>query len=90
MYDIEDLVQVLKRENAVDIFVASVPSELGYVDYMCLVSGKSQKHMQAMAQFVRRVYKQKRNEYDFIPRIEGEKSKDWIALDLGNNNYGLK
>lgn len=86
VFEIQDLVQVLKRENAVDIFVAKVPNELNYVDYMCIVSGKSQKHMQAVVQFVRRVYKQKMKG-DVIPRTEGAKSKDWIALDLGKNNY---
>lgn len=87
MFDIEDLVEVLKRENGVDIFVAKVPNNVKYVDYICIVSGKSQKHMQAIIQFVRRVYKQKKNKGEIVPRTEGEKSKDWIALDLGKNNY---
>lgn len=85
VFDIEDLVGVLKRENAVNIFVAKVPPKIKYVDYMCIASGKSQKHMQAIVQFVRRVYKHKRSNIDIVPRIEGEKSKDWIALDLGKN-----
>nr|CAI5865958.1 unnamed protein product [Callosobruchus analis] len=84
VYDIEDLVEVLKRENAIDIFVAKVPDEIKYVNYICIVTGKSQRHMQALVQFVRRVYKQKRHESDLVPRAEGEMSKDWIAIDLGN------
>lgn len=40
--------------------------------------------MIGMANFVRRVYKLKRNSKDVIPKIEGEKDKDWIAMDLGN------
>lgn len=75
--------------------MAKVPSEINYVDYLCIVSGKSQKHMKAIAQYVRRVYKQKRLEGDTIPKTEGENSKDWIALDLGKYNlyiyiYNLK
>ncbi|VEN52554.1 unnamed protein product [Callosobruchus maculatus] len=84
VYDIEDLVEVLKQENAIDIFVAKVPDEIKYVNYICVVTGKSQRHMQALVQFVRRVYKQKRHETDLIPKTEGEMSKDWIAIDLGN------
>nr|CAH7729833.1 unnamed protein product [Callosobruchus chinensis] len=84
VYDIEDLVEVLKRENAIDIFVAKVPDEIKYVNYICVVSGKSQRHMQALIQFVRRVYKQKRHQTDLVPKAEGEMSKDWIAIDLGN------
>lgn len=81
--DIEDLVEVLKRENSENIFVAKVPREIKYVDYICIVSGKSQRHMQAIAQFVRKVYKQKRHKNEIVPKLEGESSKDWMALDLG-------
>ncbi|CAH1113848.1 unnamed protein product [Psylliodes chrysocephalus] len=84
VFDIEDLVEVLKREKGKDIFVVAVPKEINYVDYICIVSGNSSKHMQAVAQFVRRMYKQKRDSKDDIPKLEGENSKDWMALDLGN------
>lgn len=40
--------------------------------------------MIGMAHFVRRVFKLKRKTNDIIPKIEGEKDKDWIAMDLGN------
>lgn len=83
MFDIEDLVEVLKKENGTNIFVAKVPAQIKYVDYLCIVNGKSQKHMQAIVQFVRRVYKQKKEVCDIVPRTEGEKSQEWIALDLG-------
>lgn len=83
MFDIEDLVDVLKRDNAEDIFVAKVPAEVNYVDFLCVVSGKSYRHMLALSQFVRRVYKQKRHSSDIVPKLEGENSRDWIALDLG-------
>ncbi|XP_030748235.1 mitochondrial assembly of ribosomal large subunit protein 1 [Sitophilus oryzae] len=84
VYDIEDLVDTLHKENAEDLFVAAVPKEINYVDYIVLVSGKSVRHMQAIAQFVRRVYKHKKLSTDIFPRLEGEDSKDWIAIDLGN------
>lgn len=53
------------------------------MDYIVVVSGNSQKHMNALATFVRKVYKLKRHKTDLIPKIEGENSKDWLALDLG-------
>lgn len=37
-----------------------------------------------MAQFVRKMFKLKRRPGDVIPKIEGENSPDWLALDLGN------
>lgn len=84
VFDIEDLIDVLKRENALDIFVAKIPDGINYADYICVASVKSTRHMHAVCQFVRRVYKMKRSKKDRIPKLEGEKSKDWQALDLGN------
>ncbi|KAL6252151.1 hypothetical protein P5V15_000015 [Pogonomyrmex californicus] len=84
VFDIKDLVTLLERDKAKNIFVASVSKEYAYVDYIVVVSGNSQKHMNALATFIRKVYKLKRYPTDKIPKIEGENSKDWMALDLGN------
>ncbi|CAO1373497.1 unnamed protein product [Diamesa serratosioi] len=84
VFEIEDLVDVLKKDNAVNLFVCSVPREMKYVDYICIVTGKSHRHMLGMANFVRKVYKMKRNSSDILPKVEGEKCKNWMALDLGN------
>lgn len=84
VFDIADLVDVLRIENSEDIFVAEVPSQYNYVDHICIVTGKSYRHMYAIAQFVRQVYKRKRLAHDEIPVLEGKNSKDWMALDLGN------
>lgn len=40
--------------------------------------------MLALAEYMRRVYKYKRHKSDLMPRIEGEQSSEWVALDLGN------
>lgn len=84
VFEIEDLVELLKRENSRDIFVATVPQDIRYVDYICIVSARSKRHIQALAEFVRKVYKKKRCQSDLIPRIEGKDSGQWVALDLGN------
>lgn len=39
VFDIKDLVHVLLKENAKDIFVCKVPEEYKYVDYMVVVTG---------------------------------------------------
>lgn len=84
VFEIEDLVDVLRRENAQDIVVCTVPKSLKYVDYICVVTGQSQRHRTALAQFVRKLFKMKRHKDDVLPKIEGEKSKSWMAMDLGN------
>lgn len=83
VFDIEQLVELLRREKAEDIFIAELPPEARYVDHIAIVSARSRRHMTAIAQIVRRMFKKKRNESDIIPRIEGEGSSTWIALDLG-------
>ncbi|XP_012259734.2 uncharacterized protein LOC105688195 [Athalia rosae] len=84
VYDIDDLVDLLHKNNLMEIFVASVPQNQVYVDYVVVVSGRSTKHMLATAETVRRIFKKKKNPRDRVPSIEGKNSKDWIALDLGN------
>lgn len=84
VFDVEDLIEVLKRDNAENIFVCTVPKELNYVDYLCVITGRSHRHMKAIAEFVRKMYKLKRSEVDLIPKIEGKNSEEWIAMDMGN------
>lgn len=83
VFDIEELVELLERDKAKNIFVASVPKEYAYVDYIVVVSGNSRKHMNSLATFVRKVYKLKKYRNELLPKIEGKDSKDWMALDLG-------
>lgn len=84
VYDVEDLIDVLRKENAEDVFVCSVPKDIKYVDYMVVCSGRSYRHMLAIAEFVRHIYKLKRTKGEILPKIEGESSRQWMALDLGN------
>ncbi|XP_065202075.1 uncharacterized protein 312 [Planococcus citri] len=84
VFDIEELVDILRKEKAKNICVVSVPPEYQYVDHMVIASGKSLKHLTAMAEFIRKLYKRKKAESDYFPIIEGKKSDDWMAIDLGN------
>ncbi|KAJ0181706.1 hypothetical protein K1T71_002428 [Dendrolimus kikuchii] len=84
VFEIEDLCELLRRENARNIFVASVPQHIRYVDYICIVSTRSKRHLLAVAEFVKKVYKKKCYKNDPIPNIEGKDSDEWMALDLGN------
>lgn len=84
VFDVEDLVELLRKENVDDIFVCYVPEELKYVDHLVVCSARSYRHMLATASFVRRMFKIKRAKGDLLPRIEGERSHDWMAMDMGN------
>jgi len=84
VFDIEDLVDILRAEKLQNIAVVAVPKELQYVDYMVITTGKSPRQMTAVAGFIRKIFKNRRSASERIPNVEGKDNKDWIALDLGN------
>ena len=49
VFNIDVLVALLRQENAQDICVIRVPSELMYTEYFVVVSGSSTRHLRAMA-----------------------------------------
>lgn len=51
---------------------------------MVIITARSYRHMKAMAEFVRKMYKIKMVGGDRIPKIEGKSSDEWMAMDLGN------
>ena len=53
VFDVDEMVEVLKSENGTDICVIRVPEELDYVDYLVLVTGRSLRHIKAMAFFIK-------------------------------------
>ncbi len=83
VFDIEEFVDILNQEKLGNIAVIAIPSNLNYVDYMVITTGKSPKQMTAVAEFIRRIFK-KRSPSSVPPVLEGKNNKDWIALDLGN------
>jgi len=86
VFELDELVELLKSENAEDLCVIALPREIKYADHMVIVTARSPKHMLALGTFVRKRFKMKDlKRTDIIPKLEGQKtSKDWVALDLGN------
>jgi ribosomal silencing factor RsfS len=87
VFDVEQLVDLLQSEGAVDLCVIKLPIELKYAEHLVIVTGRSARHRKALAQLVRRVFKKKSLPSEHIPRIEGAHSDgtnfDWLAMDLG-------
>ncbi|XP_055347426.1 uncharacterized protein LOC129594680 [Paramacrobiotus metropolitanus] len=85
--DIEDLIHVLRLENAQNICTIKIPPEIMYADYLVVCTGTSKRQLLAMAEFVRKYYKAKKLPEDpFLENSLGIKdwNTSWIALDLGN------
>ncbi|GFQ87210.1 hypothetical protein TNCT_196001, partial [Trichonephila clavata] len=84
VYDIHELVELLRRENLVNISVISIPKELHYTDFLVLGTAKSPRHSKAVVENVLKVYKMKKDKKDPFIVIDGEKTANWKALDMGN------
>ena len=82
VFDIEEFIEILNQEKLEKIAVISIPSQLQYVDYMVITTGRSPKQMTAVAEFIRKIFKKRCSDSTLV--IEGKNNKDWIALDLGN------
>lgn len=86
--NIEDLVDFLKRENAMDICVVKTSGDRrSYVDYFVIVSGVSVRHLRAMAKNLEQLFRG--HEVRGIGRdghvvVEGLENDHWAALDIGN------
>ena len=78
VFDVEDLVEVLRGERCEDVVVMSVDASLNYVDHMVVATCRSRRHLRASAGLVRKVYKLRRQNLldtdrlrETVPRIEG-------------------
>ncbi len=87
VFDLAELVSVLRSENCSELCVIALPHELNYVDHMVVVTCKSSRHAVGVAAFVKKLFKMKMDASrgDRVPNVEGYKrTSEWLALDLGN------
>jgi len=86
VFDLEELVDILKGEKLRDIVVIRVPEERQYCDFMIVATGRNTRHVNVVSSVVLSVYKNKMNSSDHVPRREGAENPScgWIAMDMGN------
>lgn len=84
VYDIDDLVTVLRKENLHDICVIQVPVSFHYADYLVLATAKSPRQCHAVMEFIIKLYKKKKNKKDPFVKCEGKTVATWKVLDMGN------
>jgi len=86
--NIQDLVDFLKKENAMDICVIKTGGiRQNYVDYFVVVSGVSTRHIRAMAKNLEQLFRGRVLRgigKDGHVIAEGLESDHWVALDIGN------
>ncbi|KAG8179102.1 hypothetical protein JTE90_005458 [Oedothorax gibbosus] len=84
VFDIDEMVEVLRKEKLMDIAVISVPKELHYTDFLVLATARSPRHSDAVAEHLIKLHKMKKHRKDPFVQFEGEKKSNWKALDMGN------
>lgn len=84
VFDIEELVDVLRAEKLTDIAVVTVPQDKAYCDYLVIATAVSRRQSRAVSEFLKKLYKRKKDASDPSLFIEGDECPNWKALDMGN------
>lgn len=80
--ELRDLVlTVLDDLKGIDPVAIDVKSITSITDYMIICTGRSTRHVKAMAENV--AVKAKEKDVKFV-RTEGERESEWILVDLGD------
>ena len=76
------LADALDEKKALDIVILDVESLVGYTSYFVLSSGRGERHVQSLADHLRRHV---RTDQGVRPMgVEGAKSGRWALLDFGD------
>lgn len=84
VFDLHEIVDVLRFENVADICCIRFPEDINYADYLVIGTGISFRQLKAVMEYVRKLYKAKKHKKDPSVKIEGLESADWLAMDMGN------
>lgn len=74
------ILQVLDEHKAEEIATVDLAGKSPMADYMVVASGRSQRQVQALADYVARAVKETAG----APKIEGMTQGDWVLLDAGD------
>lgn len=64
VFDVEEMVQVLKHQKVLDVCCVKIPPKLQYADYMIVCTTYSLRHMKGVIQYILTLYKKKRGPED--------------------------
>jgi len=86
VFDIEELVEVLKAEKILDVAVITIPASRQYADYMVVGTARNTRHLRTVSSLIVSLFKKKRLPEDVVPKREGELDTNtgWTALDMSN------
>jgi len=84
VFDIEVLVDLLRREKLQDLAVIEVSANVAYADHLVIGTMLSKRQGRAVAAFLKKLYKVTKHAKEPTLKIEGEDCEKWKVLDFGN------
>nr|WP_269845058.1 ribosome silencing factor [Marinicauda salina] len=75
------MLSVLEDDKAEDVVVIDLHGKSSVTDLMIIATGRSNRHVGAIADHVIRKLKESGHG---APRVEGIKSCDWVLIDVGD------
>ena len=77
---LERILKVLDDNKAEDIVIIDLAEKSPLADYMVVASGRSQRQVQALAEYVGRAVKERLSGL----KVEGQAQGDWILINAGD------
>lgn len=79
---LSDFIQdVLEENSAQDVIEIDIRGKSSIADYLLVASGRSNRHVSALADYVQRALKE-RGMKELV--IEGQTASDWVLIDAGD------
>ena len=80
--ELSDFIQSILDENsAQDVIEIDIRGKSSIADYLLVASGRSNRHVSALADYVQRALKE-RGFKDLV--VEGQSASDWVLIDAGD------
>ncbi len=78
---LREVIQILDDAKADDVVTIQLSGKSSVADYMVIASGRSDRHVGAIADQVQRRLKEIK--YSQV-RVEGQPQNDWVLIDVGD------
>ena len=78
---LREVIQVLDDAKADDVITIELAGKSSVADYMVIASGRSDRHVGAIADQLQRRLKEIK--YGAV-RVEGQPQNDWVLIDVGD------
>ncbi|CAF4018853.1 unnamed protein product [Rotaria sordida] len=84
VFDLDDIVQILRDERMKDICVIEIPPEQQYARYLVLATAVSARHLKSASEYINKLYKAKKKPSDPYLSNECRDGTKWHAMDMGH------